>query len=233
MKTYTRSEQTKPFPQCEKIQNGDTGVHQDIPLARGVGYLNRLQGCLLPYTNTGTVQEIAEISCTGSDIPVQGTAIQFVHSTHGVYCNSQVGETDGHTPGYKDPPVPRRLVGKSQIPPRLSPAYSRSSENMPRTRLAGEFRKVRTGAQADLRFCRLQVRPQGQSGQTDTGPVAEPSRQNTETAFPSGLSGVAVHVLDRSANSHRKSKFTSAHCICDPYSGISKTSGGYQSLFKK
>ena len=77
----------------------------------------------------------------GLDIPVQGTAIQFVHSTHGVYCNSKRGETDGHTQGYKNPPVPRRLVGESQIPPGLSPAYSRSSENIPRARLAGEFRK--------------------------------------------------------------------------------------------
>ena len=26
--------------------------------------------------------------------------------------------------GYQDPPVPRRLVGESQIPPNLSPAYT-------------------------------------------------------------------------------------------------------------
>ena len=30
----------------------------------------------------------------------------------------------------EDPPLPRRLVGESQIPPGLSPAHSRSSENM-------------------------------------------------------------------------------------------------------
>ena len=58
------------------------------------------------------------------------------------------------------------LVGESQIPPGLSPAHSRSSENMPRTRLAGEFRKVRTGTKADIRFYRLPVRPQGWSGPT-------------------------------------------------------------------
>ena len=43
METYTRSEQTKSFPQGGEIQNGDTGNHQDIPPTRGVGYLNRLQ----------------------------------------------------------------------------------------------------------------------------------------------------------------------------------------------
>ena len=41
-------------------------------------------------------------------------------------------------------------------------------------------------------------------GPTDTGPVEEPSPENTETAIPTDLSGPTVHVIDRSANSHRK-----------------------------
>ena len=72
-----------------------------------------------------------EISCPGSDIPVQSTAFRSVHSTHGVHCSSRGVKTDGHTQGYNNPPVPSRLVGESQIPPGLSPEYSRSSENMP------------------------------------------------------------------------------------------------------
>ena len=62
METYIRSEQSEYFPQGGEIQDGDTGNHQDIPPTRGVGHLNRLQGRLLPYTNTGTIQEISEIS---------------------------------------------------------------------------------------------------------------------------------------------------------------------------
>ena len=83
-------------------------------------------------------------------------------------------------------------------------AYSRSSEDMPRTRLVGEFRKIRTGTQTDLRLCRLPIRPQGRSGPTHTGPLAEPSGQNTGNAINTGLSGLAVHVLDRFIDSHRK-----------------------------
>ena len=150
METFIRSEQTKSFPQGGEIQNGDTGNHQDITPTRGVGHLNRFQGRLLPYTNTGTVQEISEISCPGPDIPIQSSAFRSVHSTLGVHCSSKGDETDGHTQGYKNPPVPRRLVGESQIPPDLSPAHSRSSENMPRTVLAGEFRKVRTGTKYSI-----------------------------------------------------------------------------------
>ena len=124
METYIRSEQAESFPQGGEIQNGDTGNHQDIPPTRGVGHLNRFQRCLLPHTNTGTVQEISEISCPRSDIPVQSLAFRPVYSTLRVHCSGKGGETDGHTQGYKDPPIPRRLVGESQIPPGLPPAYS-------------------------------------------------------------------------------------------------------------
>ena len=84
VETYIRSEQTESFPQGGKIQNGDTGNHQDIPPTRGVGHLNRFRGRLLPYSNTGKVQEISEISCPGSDIPIQSTAFRSVHSTLGL-----------------------------------------------------------------------------------------------------------------------------------------------------
>ena len=113
------------------------------------------------------IQEIPEISCPGSDIPIQSSTFWSVHSTLGVHCGGKGGETDGHAQGYKNPPVPRRLVGESHIPPGLSPAYSRSGRNMSKTGLAGEFGQIRTGAKTDLRFCRLPVRPQVRSGPTD------------------------------------------------------------------
>ena len=128
VETYIRSEQTEFFPQYREFQDGDTGNHHDIPPTRGVGYLNRFQGRLLLYTNIGTIQEISEISRLGADIPVQSSAFRPVHSTIEIHCGSKGGKTDGYTQGYKDPPVPRRLVGEGQIPPGLSPAYSGSRE---------------------------------------------------------------------------------------------------------
>ena len=131
METYLRSEQIKPLSQGGEIQNGDTGNHQDVPPIRGVGHLNRFQGRLLSYPNTGTIQEIPKILCPRSDIPIQSTALWSVHSTLGVYSGSKRGETDGYTQGYKNPPVPRRLVGEGQIPPGLSPAYTWASTDLP------------------------------------------------------------------------------------------------------
>ena len=102
-----------------KLQNGDTRNHRDLPLKRGVSHLRML----IFITYTGTVQEISEISCPGPVIPVQSPAIWTVNSTLGVCWNCKRDETGGFTQGYKDPPVPRRLVGESQIPPYLSPTY--------------------------------------------------------------------------------------------------------------
>ena len=182
----------------------DTGNHQNIPPTGGVGHFSRFQRCLLPHTNTGTIQEISKIPCPGPDSSIQGTALWSVHSAHGVHCISKGGETDGHTQGYKDPPVPRRLVGESQIPTPLSPTHSNAGQDVPGPRLAGESREIRTGTQTSIRLCRLPVRPQVRLGQTDSGPVAKPSRQDTSTFITTGLSGPAVHVLDRPSYSHRK-----------------------------
>ena len=64
--------------------------------------------------------------------------------------------------------------------------------------------KIRTGAQTSLRLRRLPVRPQVRSGQTDTGPLAQSSREDTRAVSTSDLPGLAVYVPNRSINSHRK-----------------------------
>ena len=56
----------------------------------------------------------------------------------------------------------------------------------------------------NLQFCRLQVRSQDRPGPTDTGPLAEPSRENIRDTVTAHLPGPAVYVPDRFANSHRE-----------------------------
>ena len=204
METHTGLKQTQSFSQGGEIQNGDTGNHQNLPPNRGMGYFDRFQRCLLPYPYTGTFQKIPEIPCPRSDLPIQSTAFRSVHSSLGIHCYSKGGETDGHSQGYKDPPVPRRLVGESHIPPGLSPAYPGPSKNVPKARLAGELGEIRTGTQAKLRFHRLPIRPQSWPGPVNTGPVAKPTGQDSRDIVPTGLSGPEVHVLDRFTNSHRE-----------------------------
>ena len=93
VETYLRPEQTKSLPQGGEIQNGDTRNHQVLTPTRGMGHIHRFSGRLFPYSNTGTVQEILEISCPRSDISVQGPSVRTIHSTLGVYCGRKGSET--------------------------------------------------------------------------------------------------------------------------------------------
>ena len=137
-------------------------------------------------------------------LPVQGTTVWSVHSTHGFHSCGQRGQTGGFTEGYKNPPVPRRLVGESHIPPNLSPAYTDLGSSLWRTRLSGEQGEVRTGSKTGFQLRRLPVRPEIGQGQTHTRVLVGLDRQNSDNSVWSGVSGPAVHVPHRSSHNHRK-----------------------------
>ena len=186
------------------VQNGDPRDNKNLPTVVGVGHIHRLQRRILPYTNSQSVQEVHAFSHPGSVLPVQSPTLWPVHSTHGVHSGGQRGQTDGFTEGYKNPPILRRLVGESHIPPNLSPAYTDLSSSLWRTRLAGEQGKVRTGPKTGFQLRRLPVRPQGGQGQTHTRALADLNRQDIVNPVWSGVPGPAVHVPHRTSHSHRK-----------------------------
>ena len=138
-----------------------------------MGHLHRLQGCVLPYTNSQSVQEVHAFS--HPVLPVQSPTLWPVHSTHGVHSGGQRGQTDGFTEGYKNPPVPRRLVGESHVPPNLSPAYTDLGSCLSRTWLVNKekselvpkqvFKYV--GCQFDLREGKVSPTPERWQSLTD------------------------------------------------------------------
>ena len=201
---YPGPEHIEHLPKHRVIQNGDPRDNKDLPSGRGVGHLHRLQGRILPHTNSQSVQEVHAFSHPASVLPVQSPTLWSVHSTYGVHSGGQRGQTDGLTEGYKNPPVPRRLVGESHIPPNLSPAYTYLDSSLSRTWVAGERGKVRTGPKTGFQLLRLPVRPQRGQGQTHTRALADLSRQDIVNPVRSGVPGPGVHVPYRASNSHRK-----------------------------
>ena len=139
------------------VQNGDPRDNKNLPTGRGVGHLHRLEGRILPYTNSQSVQEVHAFSHRRSVLPCQSPTLWPVHNTHGVHSGGQRGQTDGFTEGYQNPPVPERLVGGNHIPPNLSPAYTDLGSSLSRVGLAGEQGEVRTGAKTGFQLHRLPV----------------------------------------------------------------------------
>ena len=80
METYTGPELSQSIPQGRKIQNGKPGNNTNLTTSRRVGYAHRLQGRLLPYTHSQSVQEILEVSCPGPNLSVQSPTLWSINS---------------------------------------------------------------------------------------------------------------------------------------------------------
>ena len=204
METYLGPEHLEHLPEHRVVQNGDPRDNKNLPTDRGVGHLHRLQGCILPHTNSQSVQEVHAFLPPGSVLPIQSPTLRPFHSTHGIHSGGQRGQTDGFTEGYKNPTIPRQLVGENHIPPNLSQARTDLSSSLSRTRLAGEQGKVRTGSKTCFQLRRLPVRLEREQSQTHTRALANLDRQNSDNSVWSSVSGPAVHVPHRAHNSHRK-----------------------------
>ena len=89
-------------------------------------------------------------SCPASVLLIQTPAIWSVHITNGGHGSGEGGETDCLIKGYKNPPVPRRLVGQSQIPPNLSPACTDSIRHLSGVVFVGQHVKIGPGPRASF-----------------------------------------------------------------------------------
>ena len=120
VETYPGSEHLEHLFEHRVVQDGDPRDNKNLPTGRGVGHFHRLQRRVLPHTYSQSIQEVHAFSPPGLVLPIQSPTLCPLHSSHGVHSSSQRGQTHGTTEGYKDPPVPRRLVGESLIPQNLS-----------------------------------------------------------------------------------------------------------------
>ena len=169
-----------------------------------MGDLHRFQRRILPYTNKQPVQEVHAFSYPGQDLSIQSTALWSVHSPHGVYSGGKRGQISGNKKGYKNPPVPRRLVGQTQIPPNLSATHTNLGSSLSRIGLASERGKIRAGTQTGLQLCRLPVRSEKGQGPTNPRMLADPTDKNTGNYVQFSFSSPAANVLDRITDCHRK-----------------------------
>ena len=122
----------------------------------------------------------------------------------GVYSGGRRGQISGNETGYKNSPVPRRLVGQSQIPPNLSATHTNLGSSLSRFGLASERGKIRAGTHTGLQLCRLPVRSEKQQGSPKPRMLASPTDKDAGHYVKSSVSGLAFNVLDQFTDCHRE-----------------------------
>ena len=123
--------------------------------------------------------------------PVQGRSYQFKAIPFGLSTASiefTVVAKEVKLMALQNPPVPRRLVGESYIPPNLSPAYTDLGSSLLRSRLAGEQGKIRAGSKTGFQLRGLPVQLERGQGQTHTRTLADLDRQNPNNSVRSDSS---------------------------------------------
>ena len=128
-----------------------------------------------------------------------GLFIWPLHSSNGVHLCGQRGQVNGSITGYKDPPVPRRLVDSSPYQRLLPPGHSIPPRPLPGVGLDSEPTKVRTGTQTDFRVCGLQVRSLSRTGLTDSEPLGVDPPQVGIHPIQAKLPSQEIYVPDRPA----------------------------------
>ena len=208
----TKSEMaTNLGPQCSKqiferknIQNGNSGNNSVVPAKRGMGDISGFQRRLFPHSSSCKVPKISQVPFPKSVLSVQGSSLWPLHSSNGVHLCGQRGQVNGSIPGYKNPPVPRRLVDSSPYQRILPPGHSIPPRPLPGVGLDSQPPKVRTRTQTDFRVRGLQVRSLSRTGLTDSEQVGfDPPKvgiHSIQTELPSQ----EIYVPDRPSYSDGK-----------------------------
>ena len=183
-------------PQCSKqnfehknIQNGDPRDNLNLLTTRGMGDIAGFQRCLFPHTSTQPVPEISPVSLPKPNIPVPGSSLWPLNRSYGVHLCGQRGQVNGSIAGYKDPPVPRRLVYSSPHRRILPPGHPVPPRPLPGVRLDSEPPKIRVGTQTGFRICGLPIRPFTRTGQTNPEPLGSPFYRKCHLFCPIRLVG--------------------------------------------
>ena len=195
-------EQTQSFPPLGNFQNRNSRDNQTFPSTGGMGHIARFQRCLFPYSHQS--KEVSQVSSTRSNLPVHGSAVRPSDSSLGIYKGCEGGETDGPVQGYKDPPVPRRLVASSPLSGDLCKPNLDPDGSVPAVGVGSQFTKVGTCAPTGVQLCWLSFRPLQGSSKTHSGEVASPNSENKDAHEQRALFCPRVHVSHRVADSHRE-----------------------------
>ena len=173
-----------------------------------MGDIAGFQRRLFPHSSPCDIPEISQVPFPKSVLSVPGPSLWPLHSSNGVHLCGQRGQVNGSIPGYKDPPVPRRLVDSSPYQRILPPGHSIPPRPLPGVGLDSQPPKVRTRTQTDFRVRGLQVRSLPRTGLTDSEPLGVDPPKVGIHPIQAKLPSQEIYVPDRPAYSDGKTGST-------------------------
>ena len=144
-------------PQCSKqvferknIQDGNPRNNPDFPPTGRMGDFAGFQRRLFSHPYSHQVPEIPQVPLPKPFLPDPVPPLWSLDSSNGVHWGGQRSEVNGSSQGYKDPPVPRRLVDSSPHQRILPPGHPVPPCPLSRIGLGGEPAKIRVGPQTGV-----------------------------------------------------------------------------------
>ena len=204
MEAHSRSKPTEPLPCSSNVQDGNSGDHQTLPTAGGVGDFARFQRRLFSHSDKPQVAKISKVSHQTSDFSIHSTSLWPVDGSVGVHKGGQRGKTYGSSSGYSDPPIPRRLVTESPVPGNVPTSYPDPFGPLPLSGLGCQHGQIRTDSPANLRLRRLSFRPISGVSQTHSGKVEKSFPETQSSPGTKVLHSQAIHVSNWPSDCNRE-----------------------------
>ena len=190
METYTRSDQFKSIPQGSKIQNGET-IRTSLQQGEWVTSIDFKDAYFhiptqeqsrkyLRFHILGQTYQFKALPFGLSTVPMEFTVVVKEVKLMAIHKGIRIHQ-------YLDNWLVRATSHQACL------QHTQDLVEMCQ-KLGWLVNLEKSELEPKQVFCRLPLRPQVRSGQTGTRQGAEPSRENTETAFPTDLPGPAVHV---------------------------------------
>ena len=123
VETHFRPQSAKCLSPNKHLQDEKPGDYQGLLTQKGVGHVTGFQRRLLSYPHPSQIQKIPPVLFERQGISVHSPSLRTGHGSIEVYQGGQRGEIDGSDKGYKNPPVPRRLVAQSPVPDIPRPSW--------------------------------------------------------------------------------------------------------------
>ena len=139
-----RLKQAQHFSTCRKVQNGNSGVHQDLPGSRGKGIVDRPIGRLPSHPHPPKLKEIPQVLPQVTDVPVHLPSFRTSHSPPGLYNDRKGSEAHGPLQRSQTSPIPGRLADQVPVSGRSPSEHSGSGRPNPVLGVDNKPGKIRT-----------------------------------------------------------------------------------------